>query len=173
MTDTPEDFIANQINQPRKYQKDITSKKKPKVNYKKQLVELLASDEIKSIKNYDEICTKYKPEIVKLKLPIKKAIKKAPPQTDIINYAQPAIKFTHEGKNFIIHNNKIYDEHGKFLSNDIKFKESIIIENNNIYNDKELGEFIISGNVLYKQISASQAILVGEIINDNVCIYFS
>ena len=35
-------------------------KKPARVSYKKQLMELLAHEEIKAIKSYDEICTRYK-----------------------------------------------------------------------------------------------------------------
>jgi hypothetical protein len=160
-------------------------KKPARVSYKKQLMELLAHEEIKAIKSYDEICTRYKkvngpiPVSVPVPVPVPMLAKK-PKKNDAT--LEHAIKFMHNGAKFIIYNKKIYDETGKYLFPDITHL-SVVVPKTNIvsgigigigitkFMDKELGEFIKMDSILYSQIHDKYAILTGEIVDDNICIY--
>jgi hypothetical protein len=144
------------------------TKKPPRINYKKQLSELLSREDIKATEKYDEICAIYAP----MQSQIKKDVPKKKKKEASINYDIPAIKFMHNGAKFIIHNGKTYDETGKYYGDINTIAGSYnCINVNVIYHDKELGEFIMEGAKLYKKISDTKAIEVGEIVDDNVCIY--
>ena len=164
-------------------------KKPARVSYKKQLMELLAHEEIKAIKSYDEICTRYKkvngpiPVSVPVPVPVPvPMLAKKPKKNDAT--LEHAIKFMHNGAKFIIYNKKIYDETGKYLFPDITHL-SVAVPKTNIvsgkdtgisiditkFMDKELGEFIKMDSILYSQIHDKYAILTGEIVDDNICIY--
>jgi hypothetical protein len=195
-------FMEGILNVPKKYQGGTgigtgtgtgtgtgIRKKPARASYKKQLMELLAHEEIKAIKSYDEICTRYK----KINGPIPASVPvplfpKKPKKNDAT--LEHAIKFMHNGTKFIIYNKKIYDETGKYLFPDITHLSIVVPESNLVsgkdtgigtgtgtgteitkFMDKELGEFIKMDSILYSQIHDKYAILTGEIVDDNICIY--
>ena len=163
--------------------------------YKTNLIKVLNIPEIMALPIYDTLYKLYYPqstcksimieapdinkplsELKKLKItkPPTKQIKKIPLSSsiDIDTGKQIAFIITYAGEKVLLCNGKIYDIKGIFIKNADELLKDRPVKNVSLFKDASMPDFYIDdSHKLYKKCSEKHIINVGEILEDNVCLY--